>query len=120
MKNSSPHPVLFATVLFCVLIAGFFIGRLTLLRGNSLDYAPTKDQEVILTQAPKQPGLININTADTEDLMLLPGIGATLASRIIEYRTANGPFSSIEDLIQVKGIGAETLSKLKQFITVGG
>lgn len=61
---------------------------------------------------------VNINTASKKELDALPGIGETLAQRIIEYRSANGPFSSVDELTKVKGIGAKTLEKLKPYATV--
>lgn len=61
---------------------------------------------------------ININTADAWLLDALPGIGETLASRIIEYRTHNGPFGSVDDLKKVKGISDATYTKLSDKITV--
>ena len=61
---------------------------------------------------------VNINTASKKELDALPGIGETLAQRIIDYRTANGPFSTVDDLTKVKGIGAKTLEKLKPYATV--
>jgi competence protein ComEA len=63
-------------------------------------------------------GKININTADQAALESLPGIGPTLASRIIDHRTANGPFRSVEDLLEVSGIGKKTLENLRPHITV--
>ena len=63
--------------------------------------------------------LININTASIEELDQLPGIGETTAIRIIDYRTANGPFATIEDIINVSGIGTATYEEIKDLITVG-
>jgi competence protein ComEA len=63
--------------------------------------------------------LININTASSDELDTLPGIGPTTAQKIIDYRTQNGPFISIEDIINVSGIGPGTYEKLKDLITVG-
>jgi competence protein ComEA len=63
--------------------------------------------------------LININTASATDLDELDGIGQSLAERIIEYRTANGPFASVDDLQQVKGIGSALFAKISAYITVG-
>jgi len=63
--------------------------------------------------------LININTASIEELDKLPGIGQTTAVRIIDYRTANGPFGTIEDIINVSGIGTATYEDIKDLITVG-
>ena len=61
---------------------------------------------------------VNINTASKKELDALPGIGETLAQRIIDYRSANGPFSTVDELTKVKGIGAKTLEKLKPYATV--
>jgi competence ComEA-like helix-hairpin-helix protein len=61
---------------------------------------------------------ININTADQATLQLLPGIGKTYASRIIDYRLANNGFSSIEELLQIKGIGTKRLARIRPLITV--
>lgn len=63
--------------------------------------------------------LININTAGAPQLEELPGIGPTLAERIIEYRESSGPFSSIDALLEVKGIGDETLQEIRPHVTVG-
>lgn len=61
---------------------------------------------------------ININTATSSELELLPGIGPAMASRIIEYRKTNGRFRTVEDLDEVKGIGPRTLEKLRPLIRV--
>lgn len=60
---------------------------------------------------------VNINTADADELDALPGIGPVLAQRIIDWRTANGPFTCPEDLLQVSGIGQTTLDGLRDCIT---
>ncbi|MEE8470276.1 MAG: ComEA family DNA-binding protein, partial [Dehalococcoidia bacterium] len=61
---------------------------------------------------------INLNTAESWLLQILPGIGEVLAQRIVDYRGENGGFQQIEDLIKVDGIGAGTLDKLKDMVTV--
>ncbi|MFZ6028101.1 MAG: helix-hairpin-helix domain-containing protein [Chloroflexota bacterium] len=68
---------------------------------------------------PEASGPININTATLEELDTLPGIGPTLAERILAYRETYGLFVTIEDLINVDGIGPAVLEKLKDKITVG-
>jgi len=61
---------------------------------------------------------VNINTATQEELESLPGIGAAIANRIMEYRQQNGKFQKIEDLQNVKGIGDAKFSKMKKYVIV--
>ncbi|MCA1801835.1 MAG: ComEA family DNA-binding protein [Rhodothermaceae bacterium] len=61
---------------------------------------------------------ININTADVTGLQKLPGIGPSIAARIVEYRVQNGPFRSIEEITGVRGIGEARLNNLRNSITV--
>ena len=63
-------------------------------------------------------GLVNINTADSQLLQTLPGVGPKTAERIIEYRETVGRFKSIEAIQDVKGIGPKKYEKLKTLITV--
>ncbi|MEW8958737.1 MAG: helix-hairpin-helix domain-containing protein [Moorella sp. (in: firmicutes)] len=66
----------------------------------------------------KSGGKININTASLAELDGLPGIGPTLAQRIIDYRNQKGPFRTIEDLQNVSGIGSNRFNEIKDLITV--
>ena len=63
-------------------------------------------------------GKININTASKELLMEINGIGESLATRIVEYRTQNGPFESIEEIVNVSGIGQKKLENMRDMICV--
>ena len=63
---------------------------------------------------------IDINQADKQLLMALPGVGDILAERILSYREENGPFSNLEDLMLVDGIGKKRLAQILDLITVGG
>jgi competence protein ComEA len=65
-------------------------------------------------------GVVNINTASSEQLQLLPRVGPALASRIIEFREANGPFGSVGELVAVKGIGENSLEKLEPYVITEG
>ena len=65
-------------------------------------------------------GIVNINTATAEELETLPKIGPVLAQRIIEYRQANGPFTSLEELLEVAGIGEGIYSAIKDLVSVDG
>ncbi len=61
---------------------------------------------------------VNVNTADYESLVALPGIGPALAQRIIAYREEHGPFASVEELQEVQGIGPRNLDEFRHLITV--
>lgn len=63
-------------------------------------------------------GLININTATSEKLQELTGIGSSTAKKIIAYREENGEFNSIEDIKNVSGIGESKFEAIKSDITV--
>lgn len=93
-------------------------------------YLPTIDelasQEMAVNQSGEgslqgfelEDGLININTADTEALTSIPGIGESRARDIVSYREKNGLFKSIEDIMLVPGIKENTFSKIKFYIKV--
>lgn len=81
--------------------------------GSTASTAPGAGQS-----AGGQTGLININTAGTAELDTLPGIGLTLAQRIIQHREVNGPFKQIEDIKNVSGIGDKKFEDIKDRITV--
>ena len=66
----------------------------------------------------EKSSIVNINKASEVELQTLPGIGASLAGRIIEYRETNGKFKSIEDIKNVSGIGEAKFDSIKDFITV--
>lgn len=63
-------------------------------------------------------GKININIATVSQLDSLPGIGPVYAQRIVDYRTANGPFTSLQQIKNIKGIGDKTFEKFRDLITI--
>ena len=66
----------------------------------------------------KKSGPININRATAGELDSLPGIGPVLASRIIDYRKTNGPYTSVDDLQKVSGIGSAKFAQFKSKVRV--
>ena len=62
--------------------------------------------------------VININTANKEQLMKISGVGKTKAEAIISYREKNGDFKKKEDITKVRGIGKATFEKIKDKIEV--
>ena len=70
-------------------------------------------QSRILTLKPRVNGPIILNRASAKELEALSGIGPVLASRIIAYRTAHGPFVALEELLKVSGIGAAKFAQFK-------
>ena len=62
---------------------------------------------------------VNLNAATLAQLQTLPGVGASTAQRILDYRQKNGAFKKVEELMNVKGLGEKSFLKLKPLITVG-
>lgn len=65
-------------------------------------------------------GVVNINTANADELTMLPGIGPSRAAAIIERRSTVGPFKRVEDLLEVSGIGEKALERLRPYCVVQG
>jgi len=61
---------------------------------------------------------VDINAASAAELQAIPGIGKSLAQRIVEFREKNGPFGQVDDLVKVRGIGEKSIVRLKPYLTV--
>lgn len=65
-------------------------------------------------------GKVNINTADVEQLTLLPRVGPVVAQRIVDFREQNGDFKTAKDLLLVSGIGDRTFDLIQPYVSVEG
>ena len=70
--------------------------------------------------APLGPGAVNINTANVDELLRLPGVGPAKAAAIAAFRGKHGPFKRIEDLDRVKGFGRKLLGRVRAFVALSG
>src|SRR6266849_2755816 len=66
---------------------------------------------------PERP--VNLNTATSEQLQQVPGIGSATAGKILQMRKTYGPFKSVDDLLAIRGLGAKRLEKMRKYLTVG-
>ena len=103
------------TAVFLCALAGLSArDRAALEPGAVIETEVTVPQEEIAPDFPP----VDLNTATAEELDTLPGIGESLARRIIAYREANGPFGSIEEIMEVSGIGEAKFAELEDRVTV--
>jgi competence protein ComEA len=65
-------------------------------------------------------GVVNVNSADADQIALLPRIGPSTATRIVEFREENGPFKAKADLLLVRGIGERTYELLEPYVAIEG
>ena len=85
--------------------------------------APDEPEEAVQTVAEEPADApaddrLDLNTATAEDLQELPGIGAVITQRIIDYRDLCGRFLDPEQLMEVDGIGQAKYEKLRELVTV--
>jgi competence protein ComEA len=91
--------------------------RLTIIKKDSGEAGIT----ITAMDAAKQLVLgipLDINTADSERLDVLPGVGSGLADRIVRFREEYGPVKTLEDLLKVHGMGRKKLEQLAPYISI--
>lgn len=134
--NKAEKAVLIAAAVFIALLAGYHFGTdssggsFTVSTENkyaamdTVIYAtpsasPSPEAEIADAKpSPEPSGPVNINTASKDELRSLPGIGETLAERIIAYREESGAFTSTDEIMNVSGIGETKFAAIMDMITI--
>ena len=129
MKKPKVHILVAITLVFAAFTVGLYLGRSFATAPVTVSVLPAMQTLPSETLPPEETftdetvGVtfpININLAEIEEFMALPGIGEVLAQRILDYREENGPFSSLEGLMNVEGIGKKRMEEILELITIGG
>ena len=128
MKKQRFTPLLCLTCVFCAFTLGFFLGRNqnhNVIHLDVVSRAPVHSSRPVSSTVPTEfqeeivfP--IDINSASAEELSVLPGIGPTLAERILAFRNLNGSFQRPEELLNVEGIGPGKLEDILNYVITGG
>lgn len=104
---------------YIMLCFGLFLGWLTLFCPGFLpEVKPTVSIESLTPEEFLKLSSTDLNTADRQRLMQLPGIGEVLSQRIVDYREEHGGFSTVDELTEIKGIGEKTLEKVRKYVYV--
>jgi len=118
MKKFIPAAMIAAALLFLGFIGGYFWGE----RDAPVLSVP-KDpiSEGALANKPSDASVsvdfrVNLNTAALEELEKIPGIGPSIAERIISYRTEQGGFRTVSELLAVSGIGEKSLERMEPYL----
>lgn len=126
MKKDNAFLLVGLTILFVGFILGMIVGRSIVKdpvviqvpeSSPPITFPPETDPHPATAESTGQTdGRININTASVEVLDTLPGIGPTIAVRIVEYRQEHGPFQKIVELTLVEGIGTAKLNQIYNLV----
>lgn len=114
--------LIITAVFLCVLLILYYRDQTALETGPVIrTELPVSSEDLPMPEPlpePEPSKPVDINSADVQELIELPGIGEKLAERILEYRAANGSFSNVDELLNVSGIGQQKLDAIRDLITV--
>lgn len=116
--------IIAAILITAALFVGVFVGTCAVL-SKTVIIKPQNNEKQSMLPLSASPSKntdtdtkVNVNTADIDELMGLPGIGETLANRIILYREKNGEFKTIEELMAVDGIGEGKFDDIREYVKI--
>ena len=128
MRKPNYSPLIIVTLMFASFTVGLLVGRTANRNPVSVEVPavllaePSQQQEEPSDKVmmPRTAFPIDINRADKDTFMELPGIGEVLAKRIVDYRSKHGHFKAVEELLNVEGMGKKKLDEIWNLITIGG
>ena len=115
----------FEKLVVIILAVMLLAGSLILYRRNTRPFSDITivqngiRKELTLAQVEnllKEKNRIDINTASAKEMERIPGVGAVMASRIVEYREKNGSFTSNDQLLEIEGIGEKKFAVMKEYL----
>lgn len=109
------HKVLVSVLVVLVLAGGALYASRVSEKEPKVVYSASLAE---ISSEANEPLMVNINTAEEEELEELPGVGPATAEAIVRHRRANGPFGSVEELEEVSGIGPATLGEIEPLAEV--
>jgi len=116
----SKNVLFIAALVIAVILVGYNVFLVP--RGDALEVNVGENSELKSSESEEssfeesEDKIININTADAEELETLPGIGPATAAKIIEYREKVGIIRSVDELLNVSGIGEKKLEAIREMI----
>ena len=101
-------------------ISSLFVICLILFLGSTIVSSQGKEEimDAEMVEKNEMTEKVNINTADMEQLMQLPGVGEGTAKKIIDYRKSNGQFKTLDQLKLIPGIGEKKYKKMEDMLTI--
>ena len=111
-----PLILLFPAICFLLLAAVWCFGDFS--SEIKLEKLPVSHRGLERTVANSRDLQVDLNQAELEELLSVPGIGQSLGEKILRYRREHGPFQSLEDLEAIPGIGEKTVEALRDYLYV--